>query len=89
MLILTHESHTQRLIIQDQLISDKGTQAAYYRHIKKYEDWWEKDQARRKTEELEKGLNWEHISSHPINATKVSLFLQYQTTRAKVSLFIN
>lgn len=90
---LTQESHSQRLAIQDGMASDKGTQTAYTRHLRNYEIWWEKDQARRMALEAasadSSNLSSSTVSrvlipAHPINATKVALFLTHETSRAKV-----
>ncbi|KAF5312044.1 hypothetical protein D9619_002517 [Psilocybe cf. subviscida] len=78
--LLAKETHAERLRQQDTDAMEKGTHAAYSRHLREYEDWWDKDQARR----VQSGQQSVALLSHPIAVTKVALFLQYETTRTKV-----
>ena len=78
---LEEESHQTRLAIQASITSGKGTEVAYSRHVKNYEDWWVQDQGRRMSEDS----RWKEIPAHPITAAKVAIFLQYETTRPKVN----
>ncbi|KJA16581.1 hypothetical protein HYPSUDRAFT_219351 [Hypholoma sublateritium FD-334 SS-4] len=78
---MTQETHAQRLALEDSIASETGTQIAYARHLKGYEKWWVSDQSRRREEDN----TLEYIPSHPITATKVALFLEFETTRPKRS----
>ena len=78
---LEAESHQTRLAIQASITSGKGTEVAYSRHVKNYEDWWVQDQGRRMSEDSQ----WKEIPAHPITAAKVAIFLRYETTRSKVN----
>ena len=82
---LTQESHNERLAQQEEMKSDKGTDVAYNRHLKRYETWWDLEQIRR-INELEDTIQPPLIPepAHPITVTKVSLFMKYETTRMKV-----
>jgi len=81
---LHNKTHQYRVTLQDTFTSDKGTQSAYSRHLKNYKIWWEKDQARRVQELSSTSLSDALVPAHPICATKVALFLEHETTRAKV-----
>ena len=81
MISMTQETHAQRLALEDSMASETGTQTAYARHLKRYETWWISDQTRRREADSE----LEFIPPHPITATKVALFLEYETVRPKVS----
>ncbi|KAJ6482394.1 hypothetical protein DFH09DRAFT_830608, partial [Mycena vulgaris] len=72
-------SHTNRLAISAAEQSDKGTEPAYLRHFKSYMWWWPMDQSMRKAEDS----TWKEIPALPITATKVAIFLAYETTREK------
>jgi len=80
--VLEAESHQHRMAIQDSITSGKGTEVAYARHVKNYEDWWLRDQNRRMSEA---GATWKEIPAHPITAAKAALFLHYEMMRPKVS----
>ena len=82
MLALTQETHAQRLALEDSMASETGTQTAYARHLKGYENWWINDQMKR----MEADSTLHHIPPHPITATKVALFLEFETVRPKVSI---
>ncbi len=66
--------------------SEKGTEVAYSRHLKRYEEFWDQDQIRRQSEAHAKGETWTMIDPHPITATKVCLFLEFESTRNKVRI---
>ncbi|KAF4609718.1 hypothetical protein D9613_011981 [Agrocybe pediades] len=90
---LVQETHQQRVLLQDAMISDKGTQIAYSRHLENYEKWWHLDQARciEEAKAAMIGVDDAELSSlaplpvHPICATKVAAFLEHETTRPKKS----
>jgi hypothetical protein len=82
--IIDQETHANRLAIQAEVVAEKGTDPAYARHLRNYERFIVEDQAAR----LEKDLGWPVMDPHPITAAKVALFLQYETTRPKVSSFL-
>jgi hypothetical protein len=78
--IMDQETHTERLAIQEDVRSGKGTDPAYLRHLKNYEKFTELDQARRIAEDP----NWKSLPSHPITVVKVAIFMEYETKRCKV-----
>jgi hypothetical protein len=81
---LKAETHTTRHKVLASGQEDKGTYKGYRRHIDNYKTWFIQDQARRLVEDPE----WTIINPFPITATKVALFLEYETTRDKArSLF--
>ena len=82
--IIEHQSHSFRQQLQDKMSSEKGTEVAYSRHLKRYEEFWIQDQIRRQNEAQAKGETWAIINPHPITATKVCLFLEFESTRNKV-----
>ncbi|PPQ75574.1 hypothetical protein CVT24_013262 [Panaeolus cyanescens] len=59
-------------------ISNKGTERAYNRHVKNYVAWWESDQLNQENEAL-------RVPAHPITASKVVVFLNYEFDRKKKS----
>ncbi|KAJ8488942.1 hypothetical protein ONZ45_g13777 [Pleurotus djamor] len=67
---LEAQTHTRRLELRAEMISGKGTEVAYSRHLRNYEAFWA-SQAH---------LN---ILAMPITATKVAHYLEYESTRAK------
>ncbi|KJA13262.1 hypothetical protein HYPSUDRAFT_59992 [Hypholoma sublateritium FD-334 SS-4] len=81
MLAIAQETHAQRLALEDSMVSETGTQTVYARQLKGYEKWWISDQTRRREEDS----TLEYISPHPITATKVALFLEFETARPKRS----
>jgi hypothetical protein len=78
---MDNETHANRVSIRESMASGKGTDPAYTRHIRNYEEFMLKDQAAR----LEENPRWIVVPAHPITATKVAAFLAYETTRPKVS----
>ncbi len=83
MFAMTQETHARCLALEDSMASETGTQVAYARHLKSYETWWNSDQSRRREEDS----TLDHIPPHPITATKVALFLEFETIRPKVSVY--
>jgi hypothetical protein len=83
-LSLDQESHAHRLAMQEQFISNKGTESAYRLHLRNYETWWSKDQIKRADKSKAEGLVWDVVNAHPITSTKVSIFLNHETKREKV-----
>lgn len=67
----------QRKVAQEQ--EDKQTKTSYGRHIKNYETWWNQ------TSHCLINL----VPAFPITAAKVTLFLDYETTRPQASPFIS
>jgi hypothetical protein len=63
--------------------SDKSTPATYERHINHYVDWWAGYQAAEVNGDLTKTV----IPAFPVMAAKATMFLDYTSTRAKVSSF--
>ena len=61
---LTQESHNERLAQQEEMKSDKGTDIAYNRHLKRYETWWDLEQIRR-INELEDTIQPPLINTFP------------------------
>jgi hypothetical protein len=82
--IIEKESHSFRQQLQDSMTMDKGTEVAYSKHLKRYEEYWIDDQKRREAEAQATGGHWESTGPHPITATKVCVFLKYESTRNKV-----
>lgn len=80
--LLDKETHTNRLTIQDQMASGKGTETAYARHLKRYFEFWDADQEER----TRRDPYWKKIPAEPITVRNVALFLQYETSRTKVRL---
>ena len=76
------QAHLNRLALQSKLIEGKGTEDAYPRHIKNYENFWNAYQEG----EVKKNPNHHWVNAHPIIGAKVSLFLQYESTRNKVRI---
>ncbi|KAF8185453.1 hypothetical protein BJ912DRAFT_818803, partial [Pholiota molesta] len=81
--VIEKESHLFRQQLQDKMASDKGTEVAYLKHLRRYEEYWTQDQKRRESDAQANGGNWEVIGPHPITATKVCVFLEYESTRNK------
>jgi hypothetical protein len=78
---LESESQKIRLEIRAKEQEDKATPKTYDRHLKSYETWWD-------AAELAKVLQNNKLvalPAMPIIASKVAMFLQYETTRKKVS----
>ena len=67
---LEAESHQTRLAIQASITSGKGTEVAYSRHVKNYEDWWVQDKGQHMSEDSQ----WKEIPAHSITAVKVAIF---------------
>ena len=74
-------AHSNRLEIQQELSVAKGTGKAYARHVRNYEEFWERYQ----DEEMEQDPTHQRIDAHPIVGAKVALFLAHEMTRARVS----
>ncbi|KAJ6544716.1 hypothetical protein B0H10DRAFT_1932947, partial [Mycena sp. CBHHK59/15] len=79
MRVLEARSHDVRLGISADEQAGKGTEPAYARHVRSYESWWALNQASR----VEADPSWKEVPAHPITVTKVTLFLEYETTREK------
>ncbi len=60
--------------------SDKLTADMYQRHINRYEKWWVGYQVERASATP----GWTAILAFPITATKVSMFLGYESMHEKV-----
>jgi hypothetical protein len=80
LVVMDQETHAERLAIQEDVRSGKGTDPAYLRHLKNYEKFTELDQARRFAEDP----NWKTLPPHPITVVKVATFMEYETKRCKV-----
>lgn len=79
---LQREAHLNQMALQKQLDQGKGTADAYPRHLKSYVHFWDADQERRVAEDP----THQKVPAHPIVGYKVSLFLEHETKRNKVSL---
>ena len=79
---LEAESQAARLAHAKQEQSDKSTAGTYQRHVNRYEKWWEGYQL----EKMEAILGWTTIPAFPITVAKVTMFLDYESTREKVCL---
>ncbi|KAF5381020.1 hypothetical protein D9615_004052 [Tricholomella constricta] len=77
--VMDLETHRNRLATRDRIICDKGTGDAYPRHVRSYQKFMAQDQAMR----VQANPFWKVIDAHPITATKVAAFLEYETTRPK------
>jgi len=75
------QAHLNRLALQTKLTEGKGTEDAYTRHIKNYEKFWNAFQEG----QVKENPNHHWVNAHPIIGAKVSLFLQHEITRNKVS----
>ncbi|KAI5822566.1 hypothetical protein K523DRAFT_256760 [Schizophyllum commune Tattone D] len=75
--ILELQSHQDRLNLQEEIRSGKGTGEAYDRWITEYIDFTYTDQLQR----LEADENWAIVHAHPITGTKVAIFLRYLISR--------
>jgi hypothetical protein len=76
------ESHQLRLQKEEQEQSGKQTMKTYRRHLKSYVAWWERTQADVTANDPTRIF----VPAMPITAAKVTLFLQHESTREKVSL---
>ncbi|KAF4609994.1 hypothetical protein D9613_010503 [Agrocybe pediades] len=77
---IREEAHRLRLQVEKQLVSGKGTEQCYPRHVQRYEKFWEKDQAER----AESDPKHVHEPAHPILGEKVALFLNHELERNKL-----
>ncbi|KAF8071481.1 hypothetical protein FPV67DRAFT_1366564, partial [Lyophyllum atratum] len=71
------ETHQNRLAVRANMTKDKATTDLYQRHLKNYEKFMARDQAMR----AQQNHLWKVVEAHPITATKVAMFMQYETTR--------
>ncbi|KAJ7476527.1 hypothetical protein FB451DRAFT_943087, partial [Mycena latifolia] len=71
------KSHAIRQAIAAEEQSDKETGTTYARHFKNYLGWWDDRQARF----LHNDPAYTVIPALPIIPAKVTLFLEYETTR--------
>ncbi|KAJ7017768.1 hypothetical protein C8F04DRAFT_881970, partial [Mycena alexandri] len=79
MRVLDASTHAVRLTVATQEQSEKGTEPAYRRHYSNYQTWFQMDQGLRTAQ----NSTWKEVPALPINATKVALFLEYETSREK------
>ena len=79
---LEHETQLHRM--EQIRLNQESTQTgrSYNRHVQNFEKFWHDSQLERKKTDP----SWVHIPLYPITATKVAIFLKYETTRPKVSL---
>jgi len=75
-------SQAVRLRVATEERSDKSTPATYERHVNSYINWWECYQAAEVNSDPKKTA----IPAFPITAAKVTMFLDYTSTRPKVSV---
>jgi hypothetical protein len=78
-------SQAVRLRLATKEQSDKSTPATYRRHVDSYVAWWDAFQAAEITGDSAKTA----IPALPITAAKATMFLDYTSTRAKVSHVID
>ena len=74
-------SQAVRLRIAEQEQSDKSTTASYERHINSYVTWWDTYQAG----VVNVDPTQVRIPAFPVTAAKATMFLEYTSTRPKVS----
>ncbi|KAJ7035722.1 hypothetical protein C8F04DRAFT_1341641 [Mycena alexandri] len=79
MRVLDASTHAVRLSVTAQEQSEKGTEPVYRRHYSNYQTWFQMDQGTRNAQDS----TWKEVPALPITATKVSLFLEYETSREK------
>lgn len=73
----TFENRSKRQLEMDEA---KGTGRSYERHQISFAEWWD-----HYNDELQaQDSSFSRIPLHPINATKVAAFLEYEMTRPKV-----
>lgn len=73
---IAQETHSHRLAQHDAVINDTRTQTAYSCHLTNYQHWWAQDQDQHIQD------HWQlppPQPAHPITATKVALFLWYES----------
>jgi hypothetical protein len=80
--MLDETSHQVRMRTTARERSDKGTADAYSRRVCDYVTWWDSYQR----ECCEHDLTWTVVPAFPVTAVKAALFIDYETTRKKVSL---
>lgn len=79
--LLYDQSHETRIALKNAVDADKGTSTAYERHIRRFKLWWSMDQDRR----LREDQRLTRVTSEPVTATKVAIWLAYEATRPKAS----
>lgn len=75
------ESYDIRDGVRTKRQADTQTQQTYSRYVAAYQKWWETDQWLR----VQRDPTYTAISPFPILASKVVLFLNFETSREKVS----
>jgi hypothetical protein len=80
--VLNETSHQARMRTTARERSDKGTADAYSRRVRDYVTWWDSYQR----ECCEHDRTWTVVPAFPVTAVKAALFIDYETTREKVSL---
>jgi hypothetical protein len=78
---LETESHAVRLRQAKAVRDDSQTGDTYARQVARYQSWWESDQASRHAADA----GYTVIPPFPVTAARVVMFLEYETTREKVS----
>lgn len=78
---LEANSQAVRLALAAKEQSDKSTPETYERHVKRYATWWDTYQ----TQVVQSDATMTAIPALPITAAKVTMFLEYESTRPKVS----
>lgn len=81
---LEARSHAVRLAKVKLEQKDKSTSVTYGRHINRYEKWWAMDQI----EYAKLHPGWTRIPAFPITPAKACVFLEHESTREKVMLFL-
>jgi hypothetical protein len=80
--VLDETSHQVRMRTTAREQSDKGTADAYSRRVRDYVTWWDSYQR----ECCEHDQTWTVVPAFPVTTAKAALFIDYETTREKVSL---
>ena len=77
-----NETHATRTEMHYALKEGKASSKNYDRHVAAYERYW----AQYQFERLQRSPELPSVAAHPINATKASIFLKYESNRRKVWL---
>lgn len=81
---LESQSQAVRMEIRTKEQANKATPGTYSRHVNSYQSWWDVAEALK----VSQNRNLVALPAFPIISAKVSMFLQYETTREKVSSLI-
>ncbi|KAJ7720340.1 hypothetical protein B0H16DRAFT_1793545 [Mycena metata] len=76
---LESQSQAVRMEIRTKEQANKATPGTYSRHVNSYQSWWDVAEALK----VSQNRNLVALPAFPIISAKVSMFLQYETTREK------